>query len=347
MSLRMPAEWEPHEATWLAWPHNSRDWPGKLSAIHWVYVEIVRQLASRERVEILIEDDRLYRRVAKMLGDAMLEIHNVRFHRTGTDRSWVRDSGPTFVKDGDELQAVCWRFNAWAKYSNWTKDVLVARRVAHEVGCRAVTPERGGERVVLEGGAIDSNGAGLLLTTEECLLSEVQQRNPGLGRDDYEAIFAEFLGVEQVLWLERGIVGDDTHGHVDDLARFVGPRTIAAAVEPDRRDENHAILSANWERLKSLRDRDGQPFELVDLPMPRPLYFRGERLPASYANFYIANGVVLVPVFSDPNDRAALNALAAALPDHEVIPIPAVDLVWGFGTLHCSTQQQPAESSED
>ncbi len=341
MPPRMPAEWEPHEATWLAWPHNSEDWPGKFAAIHWVYVEIVRQLARHERVEILIEDDRLYRRVQKMLGDSILELDNVRFHRAATDRSWVRDSGPTFVKDGDEVQAVCWRFNAWAKYSNWTKDVLIAQRIAHTVGCRALTPTCAGERVVLEGGALDSNGAGLLLTTEECLLSEVQQRNLGMGREDYEAMFREMLGVEQVLWLERGIVGDDTHGHIDDLARFVGGRTIATVVEPATNDENHAILEANRKRLESLRDEQGKPFDLVELPMPRPLYFRGVRLPASYANFYIANGAVLVPIFNDPNDRIALNQLAAAFPDREVIPIPAVDLVWGFGTLHCSTQQQP------
>lgn len=337
----MPAEWEPHEAVWLAWPRNAEDWPGKFAAIHWVYVEIVRQLARSERVEILIEDDRLFRRVQKMLGDSLIELANVRFHRVSTDRSWLRDSAPTFVKDGEELKAVCWRFNAWAKYSNWTKDVLVSKRIAQEVGCRAVVPTWNSERVVLEGGAIDSNGAGLLLTTEQCLLSEVQQRNPGMSREDYEAMFLETLGVEQVLWLDRGIVGDDTHGHVDDLARFVGPRTIATVVETDQRDENHSILRDNLRRLKSLRAPDGKSFDLVELPMPRPLHFRGVRLPASYANFYIANRAVLVPVFSDPNDRVALEQLAAAFPERDVIPIPAVDLVWGFGTLHCSTQQQP------
>ncbi len=339
--MRMPAEWAPHEATWLAWPHNPKDWPGKFPPIHWIYVEIVRQLHVRERVEILIEDDRLHRRVVKMLQDAGVNLDRVRFHRCSTDRSWLRDSGPTFVAGNGEVGAVCWRFNAWAKYPNWLKDVLVAKKIAGITRSRPITPTWRGRRVVLEGGAIDTNGAGSLLTTEECLLSEVQQRNPGFNKLDYEGIFREFLGIEQTIWLEQGIVGDDTHGHVDDLARFVGPRTVATVVETDRRDDNYEPLKRNWERLKLQTDQDGKPLELVELPMPKPLYFRGVRLPASYANFYIANGLVLVPTFHDPNDRIALNQLAAAFPDREVIGIHSVDYAWGFGTLHCSTQQQP------
>lgn len=337
----MPAEWAPHEATWLAWPHNPKDWPGKFPPIHWIYVEIVRHLHARERVEILIEDDRLHRRVRKMLEDAGVDLSRVRFHRCSTDRSWLRDSGPTFVADAEEVAAVCWRFNAWAKYSNWLKDVLVARKISEISRTRAQAPTWNGERVVLEGGSIDSNGAGALLTTEECLLSSVQQRNAGFERIDYEGIFRQFLGAEHTIWLEQGIVGDDTHGHVDDLARFVGPRTVATVVETNKKDDNYQPLRRNWQRLQEQTDQDGKPLELVELPMPKPLYFRGVRLPASYANFYIANGVVLVPTFHDPNDRIALNQLAAAFPDREVIGIHSVDYVWGFGTLHCSTQQQP------
>ena len=337
----MPAEWEPHEATWLAWPHNPKDWPGKLAPIHWVYVEIVRQLHCHEKVEILVQDDKLHRRVRKMLSDAHVDLDRVAFHRMGTDRSWVRDSGPTFVTDGDEVAAVCWRFNAWAKYSNWLSDVLVARKIAEIERCRPITPEVRGQRVVMEGGAIDSNGAGTLLTTEECLLSEVQQRNPGVTREDYEALFAEHLGVTSTVWLGCGITGDDTHGHVDDVARFTGPRTVATVIETDRKDENYEPLKRNWKLLKEQRDQAGKRLEVVELPMPKPLYFRGIRVPASYANFYVANDVVLVPTFHDPHDRVALNVLASAFPDREVIGIHAVDLVWGFGTLHCSTQQQP------
>ncbi len=339
--MRMPAEWEPHEATWLAWPHNPKDWPGKFPPIHWIYVDIVRHLHTRERVEILVEDDRLHRRVQKMLADAGVDLDRVRFHRCSTDRSWLRDSAPSFVASEDEVAAVCWRFNAWAKYSNWLKDVLVSRRISEIARTRAATPTWRSERVVLEGGSIDVNGAGSLLTTEECLLSDIQQRNPGFSRLDYEGIFKEFLGVEKTIWLEDGIVGDDTHGHVDDLARFIGPRTVATVVETDRKDDNYERLKRNWQRLKKETDQDGKPLELVELPMPKPLYFRGVRLPASYANFYIANGLVLVPTFHDPNDRIALNQLAAAFPDREVIGIHAVDYVWGLGTLHCSTQQQP------
>lgn len=336
----MPAEWEPHAATWLAWPHNGNDWPGKLAAIHWTYVEIVRQLARHERVEILIKDAALERRVKKMLGDTRVDLGQVGFHRCATDRSWVRDSGPTFAKRGDALEAVCWQFNAWAKYANWKRDVKVTVRIADLAGAESVQPMWNGGRVVLEGGAIDSNGRGCLLTTDECLLSDLQQRNDGLAREDYEALFAEFLGVEKVLWLERGIVGDDTHGHVDDLARFVGPNTIATVVETNRKDENYGILRSNRKRLNELRNQRGKAFDVVELPMPRSVYFRGVRLPASYANFYIANGVVIVPTFNDPNDRVALNALAEAFPKREVVPISCGDLVWGFGTLHCSTQPQ-------
>lgn len=338
----MPAEWAPHDATWLAWPHNPRDWPGKMPPVHWTYVEIVRLLAEVERVEILVEDDKLYRRVSKMLLDSGVDPHQVAFHRCATDRSWVRDSGPTFVHGPGETAAVCWRFNAWAKYSNWTRDVLVSRRVTELTRCRAITPAGpDGERITLEGGAIDSDGEGTLLTTEECLLSDVQQRNPGLSREGYEDVFRRYLGVEKVLWLEQGIVGDDTHGHVDDLARFVAPGVVATVVETDAKDENYEILRRNWKRLKGMTDARGRKLELVELPMPRRMVFRDVRLPASYANFYIANNRVLVPTFNDPNDRVALNHLAAAFPGREVIGIGCTELVWGFGTLHCSTQQQP------
>ena len=333
--FRMPGEWEPHAATWLAWPHRSEDWPGKLAPVHWSYVEIVRRLHRHEPVELLVKDDFLAKRIRRMLTDAGVDLDRVRLHRCQTDRSWVRDSGPTFVVSEGEVAAVCWRFNAWAKYSNWKSDVLVARRIAETVGCRAIVPRLRGRTVVMEGGAIDSDGAGRLLVSEECLLSDVQARNPGFRREDYEELFAEYLGARQVVWLGRGIVGDDTHGHVDDLTRFVGVNRALTVVETDSRDENYEPLRENLSRLKTAG------VETIELPMPKPLYFRGERLPASYANFYIANGVVIVPTFNDANDRIALHTIEAAFPDHVVLGIHSVDLVWGFGTLHCSTQQQP------
>jgi agmatine deiminase len=348
---RMPAEWEPHEATWLAWPHNPEDWPGKFQTIPWVYAEIVRLLAARERVHILVNDATAEHRALKILEHAGAVLERVSFHRWPTNRVWTRDSGPIFVRDAEGRVTITnWRFNAWAKYPDWQLDDQVPGRVAALLGMRERQPaiqfENGAEhRLVLEGGSIDVNGAGALLTTEECLLSEVQQRNPGVSREELEQAFHGFLGVEQVIWLGRGIAGDDTHGHVDDISRFVARETIVTAVEPNTSDANHEPLDENMQRLKAARTSDGKQFTVVELPLPRPVVFRGQRLPASYANFYIANGLVLVPTFNDRNDRVALSILAEVFPERDVIGIHAVDLVWGLGTLHCMTQQQPARAA--
>jgi agmatine deiminase len=348
LGYRMPAEWEAHEATWLAWPHNPEDWPGKFSAIPWIYAEIVRLLATRERVHLVVEDEKMQRRVAGMLRRAHANLDNVSFHCWPTDRGWTRDSGPIFVRDGaGKLAITNWRFNAWAKYDDWRLDDQLPERVTELLDLPewqpTVTLADGSQhRVVLEGGSIDVNGAGLMLTTEECLLSEVQQRNPGLSREQLEQVFSDYLGIDQVLWINRGIAGDDTHGHVDDIARFAGPEMIIAAVEPDGGDPNHAILAENLQRLKTARTPAGKQFTVIELPMPRPVVFRRQRVPASYANFYLANGLVLVPTFHDKNDRVAMNILAQAFPDCEVIGVHSVDLIWGLGALHCMTQQQPA-----
>jgi len=352
LGYRMPAEWEPHEATWLAWPHNPEDWPGKFQSIPWLYAEIVRLIAARERVHLIVEDAAMERRVRGMLSRAGASFDQVSFHRWPTDRGWTRDSGPIFVKKGGvrnaegKIAITNWRFNAWAKYDDWHLDEKIPGRVAKLLGLQAWRPEveltdGRTHRLALEGGSIDVNGEGLLLTTDECLLSEVQQRNPGVGRDQLERAFRDYLGVEQVIWLGRGIAGDDTHGHVDDIARFVGPRTIVYVLERDTSDANHAPLAENLARLKAARTPDGRQLTLVELPMPRPVVFRGQRLPASYANFYVANGLVMVPTFHDANDRAALNILAEVFPDREVIGVHSVDLIWGLGALHCMTQQQP------
>ena len=341
--FRMPAEWEPHAGTWLAWPHRRSDWPGKLAPVRWVYAEIVRALSRHETVHLIVADANEKRLARRHLRHSGADLSAVRFHLAPTDRSWVRDSGPIFVHDGDGGRvALDWGFNAWAKYPDWTLDTRIPGTVAAAVGVPTVRPRCRGWRVILEGGSIDVNGAGLMLTTEECLLSHVQHRNPPMDRADYEAVFADYLGVRKTIWLNRGIVGDDTHGHVDDLARFVGPRTVVVAVEDDPADENFAPLRENLDRLKGAVDADGKSLGVVTLPMPRPLFHQGVRLPASYANFYIANGVVIVPTFNDPADRVALGTLAELFPGREVVGIHCVDLVWGLGTLHCMTQQEPA-----
>jgi agmatine deiminase len=348
LGYRVPAEWEPHEATWLAWPHNPEDWPGKFQAIPWLYAEIVRLLAAHERVQLLVEDAKAEQRVRGILERAGANLDRVSFHPWPTNRSWTRDSGPIFICDAEgNVGLTNWRFNAWAKYDDWKLDDKIPGRVSKLLGLPEWQPtielaDGFSQRLVLEGGSIDVNGAGILLTTEECQLSKVQQRNPGVSRAQLDHTFHDYLGIDQTIWLNRGIAGDDTHGHIDDIARFVGLTTIVAAVEPDANDPNHAPLAENLARLKAARTLDGKPFDLVELPMPRPVVFCGQRLPASYANFYIANDLVLVPTFHDSNDRVALNTLTEVFPGREVIGIHSVDLVWGLGTLHCMTQQQPA-----
>src|SRR5262245_12796189 len=339
--VRFPAEWEPHAATWLAWPHFRGDWPGKFEPVPWVYAEIIRHLARHERVELIVNDADSEKRAKKILVRANALSDNLRFHRWSTDRVWTRDSGCTFVTGPNGLVGIKWRFNAWAKYSNWKQDEKIGTRMAKAAKATAIQATLSGQRVVLEGGSIDSNGQGALLTTEECLLSTEQQRNPRLVQEDYEEIFRKYLGIDTVIWLGKGIVGDDTHGHVDDISRFVAPDTAVTVVENLPTDPNYAALQNNLRRLRAAVNQDVKPLQVVELPMPRPVVFEGRRLPASYSNFYMANGVVLVPVFNDPNDRIALNILSDLFPDREVIGIYSGDLIWGFGAMHCMTQQQP------
>jgi agmatine deiminase len=350
-NLRMPAEWEPHAATWLAWPHYKDDWPGKFEPIRWVYAEIIRHLARHERVELIVNDAASEKRARKTLGLANAFSDNIRFHRWPTDRVWTRDSGCTFVKccadnprreSQDGLAAIKWRFNAWAKYPNWKRDEKIGSLMAKAAEAREIRPTFGKQRIVLEGGSIDVNGHGTLLTTEECLLSTVQERNPAMKRKDYEKLFADHLGIRRVIWLGSGIAGDDTHGHVDDITRFVSPDTVVTAIESDPDDTNYEPLRENLRRLREATNQDGRSLSIIELPMPAPVIFEGRRLPASYGNFYIANGLVLVPVFNDPNDRVALEILADLFPTREIVGIYSGDLIWGFGAMHCMTQQQPA-----
>jgi agmatine deiminase len=340
--FRMPAEWEPHEATWLGWPHELTDWPGKFAPIPWAFAEIVRHLSQVERVNLLIENAASEKRVRTILKKSGANLMQVDFFRIPTDRGWMRDSGPICVKNASgEVAFNNFLFNGWAKYPNHKKDALVVAKANQKLKRRLWQPIHKGRRVVLEGGSIDVNGLGTLLTTEECLLSKTQERNPGFTREDYAELFRNYLGVENVLWLRNGIAGDDTHGHVDDLTRFVNPTTVVTIVEHDKSDANFVALQENLALLQTMKDQDGRPLRVETLPMPAPVYFNNQRLPASYANFYIANKLVLVPTFNDPNDREALNTLSALFPGREVVGIACRDLVLGLGTIHCMTQQQP------
>jgi agmatine deiminase len=328
----MPAEWAPHVGTWIAWPHHAPDWPDKFGPVPWAYAEFVRHLSRRERVRILVQNKALESRARGVLEKAGADLSKVDFRRCPTDRVWTRDSGAIFVRDGEGHRlATCWIFNGWAKYPNHKRDAKVGAFMAKAVG----VPEHR-VKLVLEGGAIDVDGEGLLMATEECLLSDVQARNPKLNRADVEKALRENLGVKRVVWLHKGIVGDDTHGHVDDVARFFAPGKVLLCREDDAADENYGILAENKERLKA------EKLDVVDLPMPAPLAFDGQRLPASYANFYVGNGAVFVPTFNDPKDRVALGVIADCFPGREVVGIHCVDWVWGLGTLHCATQQEPS-----
>lgn len=345
----MPAEWEAHRATWISWPHHEPDWPGKFAPVPWVYAEIARVIAQREPLEILCHTAAVMAGARAALDAHAVRPDRVRLHRVPTDRVWLRDSAPTGIVDRDGRAAlVNWAFNAWAKYPNWQLDARIGEAIARAGSLPRFEPLRPdtGERVVLEGGGIEANGAGLLLVTEEWLLGDVQVRNPGLTREGYERIFRDWLGIRRTIWLGEGCVGDDTHGHVDDVARFVNPHTVVLASEEDPSDDNHARSIDNRRRLElAARDPRVGPLRVVTIPYPRPVIMNGERLPASYANFYIVNGAVLVPTFNDPHDRVALNTLADLMPEHQIVGIHAVDLVWGLGTLHCLTQQEPASRS--
>jgi agmatine deiminase len=344
LGFRMPAEWEPHEATWLGWPHNKTDWPGKFATIPWVFGEIARKIAPGEIVRV-IADPKTQRMAKRILTRIGVDPKKVEFINLPTNRGWTRDFGPIFVKkDGppSEVAIARFRFNTWARYPDWRKDDAVPPRAAKKFGYRLLPAKIGDKDFILEGGSIDVNGRGTLLTTEECLLDPVvQTRNPGFVKQEIEQALRENLGVTNILWLGKGIAGDDTHGHVDDLCRFVNPRTVVLCQESDSKDVNFQVLRENRERLEGIRLEDGSRIEVAALPMPAPLYIDGQRLPASYANFYIANAAVLVPTFNDPNDRTALGILSELFTDRPVVGIHAVDLVWGFGTIHCLTQQQP------
>ena len=338
----MPPEWARQKRIWIAWPHQKADWPGKFGPIPWVFAEIIRLIADAQRVGVVVKDAAALKEARAMLARAHVNLKQVDFLTTPTDRGWMRDCGPIWVYQGKTLVALDWKFSAWAKYPNWRKDNEVPNAVARFSKHKRVQPMHKGNHVVLEGGGIEVDGVGTMIVTKEWLLSDKQVRNPGFTRVDYEQIFAKYLGCTHTIWLNKGIVGDDTHGHVDDLTRFVAPGKVVTVVERNKKDPNYALLQENLRILRRSTAANGKKLEVIALPMPRPLMFDGERLPASYANFLICNKVVLVPIFNDAHDREALNTLQSCFPTREVVGIFARDLVWGLGTIHCLTQQEPA-----
>jgi agmatine deiminase len=343
LGFSAPAEWEPHAATWLGWPHNTSDWPGKFEVIPWVYGEMVRKISADENVRLLVrhkKDESFARRIFKHVG---VDLRKIQFVTHPTNRGWTRDTGPIFVKHKKETAIVHFHFNGWAKYDNWRKDTRVPETAARILRKKLFHAEYDGKPFVIEGGGIELNGRGTLISTEQCYLDpKIQVRNPGLGKSEIEARLKSHLGVKNIFWLAKGTEGDDTHGHIDDICRFVNAKTLVLVREKNPRDENYKPLAENWERIRDLRLEDGSKPEVIELPMPSPLCFDRVRLPASYANFYICNATVIVPTFNDPNDCRALGILGELFKDRPVVGIHAVDLVWGFGSLHCLTQQEPA-----
>ena len=339
----LPHEWNKHEATWIGWPYNKTDWPGKFSPIPYVYAEIVKYISRGEKVRIFVHSKGHKLKAEKVLKDCDIGLSNIEIFIKKTDRGWLRDSGPMFVRVGNEIVALDFKFNAWAKYDDCKLDDKIPSIISQKLNLKKVVVEHKGKPVVLEGGAIDTNGKGTLITTEECLLDEkIQIRNPGFTKSDYFEVFKKYFGISNLIWLGKGIVGDDTHGHVDDLCRFVNENTVVLVSEENSRDENYHLLNENRERLQNIYFLNGSKLNVVPLPMPSPQIFKNQRLPASYANFYISNYAVLVPTFNDPKDKTALGILSELFPDKKVIGIHSVDLVWGLGTLHCLTKEQPA-----
>ena len=334
----MPAEWEPQEAVWLSWPHRRATWPGQFRPVPSAYAKFVAAISRFENVRINAKAT-LQRRAKKLCAEAGADMDRVTFFDHPTDDAWCRDHGPIFVRNDrtGEVAVTDWKFNAWGgKYGAFEADDAIPARVADALGARRFRFD-----VVLEGGSIDVNGQGLLLTSEQCLLNK--NRNPELSRVEIERALRANLGVKKILWLGRGIVGDDTDGHIDDIARFYKPDGFLAGVESDANDANHAALAENLERLKSFRTPAGRRFSVVELPMPAPVLFQGQRVPASYANFLIVNGAVIVPTFRQrKRDAQACEIIGSCFPGRKIVPVDCYYLIWGLGTLHCLSQQQPA-----
>lgn len=337
LGFRFPAEWELQEALWLSWPHKEESWPGKLETIYAPYSQFIKIVADDQLVRINVADEEMKNFATKHIEAAGANMENISFHMNPTNDAWCRDHGPAFVINDQtgEKAVVDWGYNAWGgKYPPFDLDDVVPTRIAKEFNLKLFTPP-----IVMEGGSVEFNGKGTVLTTTACLLNK--NRNPHLTKEQIEQYLLDYYGQDQVLWLGDGIIGDDTDGHIDDITRFVADDTVLTVIEEDPNDENHPILQENLESLKTMRLLDGRPLKIVELPMPKPVIYEDQQLPASYANFYIANKTVIVPVFNDENDERALAIIQSCFPDRKVIGIDSVDIIWGLGSFHCLSQQEP------
>ncbi len=340
---RLPAEWEKHQATLLAFPHEGADWPGKFNAVKWVFIEIIRKICDYEPVILIVKSDKHRGEVQRMFSRAKADTTQISYIISATNRSWMRDSGPVIVSNpGKKREAMHFCFNGWAKYTNYRLDRHIPEVVSDFLNIPLKQVVFKGKPVVLEGGAIDINGSGTLITTEECLIDQQKQvRNPGFTKNDYETIFHNYLGISNTIWLGEGIEGDDTHGHIDDICRFVNRNTVVTCIENNKNDPNHKKLKINLLKLREAKLEDGSQLNIIEIPMPERIDFEDLRLPASYVNFLITNGCILVPTFNDKNDSTALGILRDCFPSRDIIGIHAVDLVWGLGTLHCLSREIP------
>ena len=342
----MPAEWEKQESTLIAWPHNKNDWPGRFENIPDVFAQIISQISKVQKVKILIQNNLVKKNIHPLLRKYKAKLKNIIFITIKTDRVWTRDSGPIYVVNKNKKILLDWKFNAWAKYKNYKYDNAINKKLNKIKNLELIKPkfkiQKKFKDIVLEGGSIDVNGKGTIITTKECLLSKVQQRNPGLKKKDIESIFNKYLGAKNTIWLNKGIAGDDTHGHIDDIARFIDTNKIFLAYEYNKKDKNFKPLDENYKILNISKDQNGKKITIIKLPMPKPIFIEKTRVPASYLNFYIANKIVLVPVFKDKNDKKVLKIFKRNFRNRKIIPIDCLDLIWGFGAIHCMTQQEPA-----
>ena len=340
VGYRMPAEWEKQESTWVAWPHNKKDWPNKFELIPDIFAQIIAKISKFQKVNILIENKNLKKKIYLILKSYLANTKNINYTICKTNRAWLRDSFPIFVKNKlNQKVLIDWGFNSWAKYKNFNHDNKIGIKIKKFLNLDSVRPKFKNRRIILEGGSIDVNGKGVLLTTRECLQSKIQERNIGFKKKDYEEIFKKFLGIKKVLWLNKGIVGDDTHGHIDDVARFVTRKKIFMAYEKNKNDVNYKKLRENYQIIQKLNKK--KEFKIIKIPMPNAKYIDGVRVPASYLNFYIANRIVLVPVFSDEKDKKIIKIFKKHFKNRKIIPIDCSLLIWGFGAIHCMTQQEP------
>ena len=340
VGYRMPAEWEKQKSTWVAWPHNKKDWPNKFKLIPDIFAQIIAKISKFQKVNILIENKNLKKKIYLILKNYLANTKNINYTICKTNRAWLRDSFPIFVKNKlNQKVLIDWGFNSWAKYKNFNHDNKIGIKIKKFLNLDSVKPKFKNRRIILEGGSIDVNGKGVLLTTRECLQSKIQERNIGFKKKDYEEIFKKFLGIKKVLWLNKGIVGDDTHGHIDDIARFVTSKKIFIAYEKNKNDVNYKKLRENYQIIQKLNKK--KEFKIIKIPMPNAKYIDGVRVPASYLNFYIANRIVLVPVFSDEKDKKIIKIFKKHFKNRKIIPIDCSLLIWGFGAIHCMTQQEP------